>query len=87
MSGQVSRGSAGDYQVDERAGVAGLYVVSKQGLCLRGSINDQKLSNLLLSKFLPPNTQLKTVDRAKRGRESKKGNRAFSDLSAYFWKN
>lgn len=63
------------------------YVISKQGLCLRGSVNDQKLPNLLLSKFLPLNTQWKTVDRAKRGRESEKGNRAFSDLGAYFWKN
>ena len=25
MSGQVSRGSAGEYQADEQAGVAGLY--------------------------------------------------------------
>ena len=29
MSGQVSRGSAGEYQADERAGVAGL-------ICLMG---------------------------------------------------
>ena len=28
MSGQVSRGPAGDYQADERAGVAGLQLAS-----------------------------------------------------------
>ena len=31
MSGQVSRGSAGQYQADERAGVAGLRLGHEQG--------------------------------------------------------
>lgn len=61
---------------------------SKQGFCLRDSAKDQNLPNLFLSKFLPQILSgRKAVDRAKRGRQSKKRNKVFLVLSAYFWKN
>lgn len=60
--------------------------LSNQGLSLRGSAKDQKLSNLLSSKFLPQILSgRKTINKAKK--EKEKGNRIFLDSGAYFWEN
>lgn len=74
MQGTLSPGRVSDFQPLYGALAEPHCFFSKQGLCLRGSAKDQKLPNLLLSKFLPQTLSgRKTVDRAKRGRESERG--------------